>query len=106
MKHSLKRSLAIAGVLAVGTFTGLSATAASAATPEVGNIDVDRIGSLTVHKFLHQSGTTEGDISEAPAAGDFTGPVEDVDFTAYPLIKHGETAPLDITARARWPLSA
>lgn len=97
------RMLAVTGVVAIAAMATLSGTA-QAAPQDYGNVDGEREGSLTVHKFLHQSGTQTGDISQPPAAGDFTDPVAGVEFTAYPLIKDGETAPLDLTVPANWSL--
>lgn len=104
MKNKRIRAIATAGVATIAAMSAFGVTAAQAAPQDFGNIDADRAGSLTVHKFLHQSGTTEGDISEAPAPGDFTDPVADVEFTAYPLVKEGESAPLDLTVAANWDL--
>ncbi|MGP6170813.1 SpaH/EbpB family LPXTG-anchored major pilin [Microbacterium sp. A204] len=96
------RALAAVGIAAVGAMSLFGATAAMAVPDDFGNIDGGLEGSLTVHKFLHQSGAHEGDISEPPADGDFTDPVADVEFTVYPLIKDGETLPLNLTVAANW----
>lgn len=95
------RVFALSGIAALGLASLIGAgTAAHAAPQDFGNIDGDRLGSLTVHKFLHQSGTAEGDISEAPAPGDFSDPVADVIFTAYPVLD-GST-PVDLTVTENW----
>ena len=94
------RLAAVLGVAAVGLSSLMGATAANAAAQDFGNIDGDRTGSLTVHKYLHQNGGAEGDISQAPASGDFTDPVAGVIFTAYPLLKSGQ--PLDLTVASNW----
>lgn len=99
-ERKVHRLAAVLGVAAVGLSSLMGATAANAAAQDFGNIDEDRTGSLTVHKYLHQSGDVEGDISQAPAAGDFTDPVAGVVFTAYPLLKNGQ--PLDLTVPASW----
>ncbi|MGM7669203.1 SpaH/EbpB family LPXTG-anchored major pilin [Microbacterium sp. A93] len=101
-RHKTSRATALLSALALGTLAVVGgSTAAFAAPAEYGNIDFSQTGSLTVHKYLHQAaGGTVGDISEAPAPGDFTNPVEDVVFTAYPLLKSG--AALDLTAPATW----
>ncbi|QBE49273.1 SpaH/EbpB family LPXTG-anchored major pilin [Leucobacter triazinivorans] len=88
-----------AAALGLTVLVGSSA-AAIAAPQDFGNIDPDRTGSVTVHKFLNQSGTASGDISEAPAAGDFADPVADVEFTVYPLLESG--SPLDLTVPENW----
>lgn len=101
-RHKTSRVAALLGALTLGTLAAAGgSTAALAAPAEYGNIDFSKTGSLTVHKYLHQavSGTI-GDISEAPADGDFTDPVEDVVFTVYPLLKDG--AALDLTVPASW----
>lgn len=77
-----------------------SVPAVHAAPQDFGNIDADRSGSLTVHKYLHQSGSAQGDISQAPADGAFSDPVKDVEFTVYPLLKDG--MPLDLTVPSEW----
>src|SRR5690625_3543959 len=93
--------MALLGATALGLTTLLGTGSAALAAPQdFGNVEDDRIGSLTVHKFLHQSGTAEGDISEAPAPGDFTDPVAGVEFTVYPLLEGG--APVDLTVPENW----
>ncbi|WP_226531853.1 SpaH/EbpB family LPXTG-anchored major pilin [Microbacterium paraoxydans] len=100
-RNKTQRVLSIMGVTALGLGAVMSAgTAAYAAPQDYGNIDPDRTGSLTVHKFLHQDGDVEGDISTAPADGDFSDPVADVVFTAYPLLEGG--SPLDLTVPENW----
>lgn len=100
-RNNTRRALALLGATALGLGALLSAgTAAYAAPQDYGNIDPSRTGSLTVHKYLHQNGTVEGDISQAPAAGDFTDPVADVVFTAYPLLLNG--TPLDLNVASNW----
>ncbi|MHC9044573.1 SpaH/EbpB family LPXTG-anchored major pilin [Microbacterium saperdae] len=91
---------AVLGVAAVGLASMVAASAAHADAQDFGNIDADRTGSLTVHKYLHQTGDVEGDISAPPAAGDFTDPVADVVFTAYPLLQGG--VPLDLSIAESW----
>lgn len=98
------RISALASAAALMAAPVLAMTSATAAPQDYGNVDGDRTGSLTVHKFLHQSGTAQGDISEAPAAGTFTDPVAGVEFTAYPLVKTGDSAPLDLTVANNWGL--
>lgn len=96
-----KRFVTAVGASALGLTMLLGNIAgASAAPSDFGNIDFDRDGSLTVHKYLHQAGTTQGDPSAAPAAGDFTDPVAGVVFTAYPLLKDGVA--VDLTNNAQW----
>ncbi|MCW2289461.1 LPXTG-motif cell wall-anchored protein/fimbrial isopeptide formation D2 family protein [Leucobacter luti] len=89
----------IAGALGVAALMGAS-SAANAAPVEYGNIDTDRQGSITVHKYLHQTGSGPGDISQAPADGEFTDPVAGVGFTAFPLLSAG--APLNLDTTAAW----
>lgn len=84
------------GIIAIPGTTSL----AMAVPQDFGNIDPDRIGSLTVHKFLNQAGSATGDISQAPSAGDFTDPVAGVEFTAYPLLESGN--PVDLTIPGSW----
>lgn len=100
-RNNQRRFAAMIGVAAVGllALTGVG-TAAQAAPNDYGNIDADRQGSLTVHKYLHQDGGTEGDVSETPADGDFSDPVADVVFTVYPLLQNGE--PIDLTVPGNW----
>lgn len=99
--NNTRRALSLLGATALGLGAMLSAGAAAHAAPQdFGNIDPDRTGSLTVHKYLHQDGAVEGDISEAPAPGDFTDPVADVVFTAYPLLQNG--TPLDLNVASSW----
>ena len=98
-----KKSQAIAALsaAAIGLTAMLGASTAAFAAPQsYGDIDLDRTGSLTVHKYLHQTGSRTGDISQAPAAGDFTDPVAGVVFTAYPLLKSG--AKVDLGVAANW----
>ena len=96
-----RRLAAMLGATAVGmaAFMGASSTA-FAAPAEYGNIDFGETGSLTVHKYLHQVTPKEGDISQAPAAGDFADPVAGVVFTAYPLLKDGQE--IDLSVAANW----
>lgn len=96
--HALRRVVAALGAAALAAASLTAALPASAQT--FGNIDTDATGSLTVHKYLHQSGTTEGNISQAPAEGDFTDPVAGVQFTVYPLLKDG--AAIDLGVAANW----
>lgn len=96
----MHRLAAVLGVATVGICSAVGATAAHASPQDYGNIDEDRTGSLTVHKYLYQVGDVEGDISEEPAAGDFSDPVADVVFTAYPLLKDGQ--PLDLAVATNW----
>lgn len=96
-----RRVTTLVSAAAIGITAILGSTSAAFAAPATfGNIDGDRDGSLTVHKFLNQEGSTEGDISEAPAAGDFTDPVSGVEFTVYPLLKSG--TPVDLTVPGNW----
>lgn len=100
-RFNSRRLPASLGALVVGaTMVMASVPAAHAAPQDFGNIDADRTGSLTVHKYLHQSGSVEGDISQAPADGTFSNPVKDVEFTVYPLLKDGD--PLDLTVPSAW----
>ena len=92
---------ALVGATALGlTAVVGTSTAAFAAPQDFGNIDTDRSGSLTVHKFLHQTGSQTGDISQAPAAGDFSDPVAGVEFTVYPLLQDG--TPVDLGVPENW----
>lgn len=96
-----RRTLAISGIAALGIASVIGAgTIAHAAPQDFGNIDQERMGSLTVHKYLHQTGMVEGDISEAPDVGDFTDPVEDVVFTIYPILEAG--LPVNLGDTAVW----
>ncbi|WP_268776193.1 SpaH/EbpB family LPXTG-anchored major pilin [Microbacterium sp. Root1433D1] len=95
-----RRTLTLMGAAALGVSTLMGAGAAYAAPQDYGNIDPDRTGSLTVHKYLHQTGTVEGDISQAPADGTFTDPVAGVEFTVYPLLEGG--TPIDLTVPENW----
>lgn len=77
-----------------------TSSAAQAAPQDYGNIDQNRQGSITVHKYLHQNGAGPGDISGPPAAGDFSDPIAGVTFAAYPLLKSG--SPLNLSDSANW----
>lgn len=103
MKTTTTRRRFAAGLsaLALGATIALaSGSIAIAAPQDFGNIDGDRSGSLTVHKFLHQDPVGVGDISEAPVEGDFSDPLAGVGFTAYPLLKDGVA--LDVTVPSVW----
>lgn len=89
----------VAGVMGVAALFGAS-TAAHAAPVEYGNIDQLKRGSITVHKYLHQATSIPGNVSSAPKAGDFSGPIADVGFVAYPLLKDG--APFDLSQSGNW----
>ncbi|WP_198147926.1 SpaH/EbpB family LPXTG-anchored major pilin [Microbacterium sp. XT11] len=100
-RSNTSRALSLIGATALGLGALLGAGSAAYAAPQdYGDLDPDRTGSLTVHKYLHQNGTAEGDLSEGPAPGDFTDPVADVVFTAYPLLLDG--APLDLGVSETW----
>ncbi len=100
--HKSARIAAMLGAVALGTAAiAGGATAANAEPAGYGNIDFTEPASLTVHKYLHQSGAHRGDISEAPEDGDFTDPVEDVVFTVYPLLDL-DGDPLDLTDPETW----
>lgn len=89
----------VAGVLGVAALMG-SGSAAQAAPQDYGNIDQNRMGSITVHKYLHQTGAGPGDVSTGPTAGEFSDPVAGVTFAAYPLLKSG--TPLNLGDSANW----
>ncbi|MFJ6419051.1 SpaH/EbpB family LPXTG-anchored major pilin [Paeniglutamicibacter sp. NPDC091659] len=100
-KKIVQRLGAALGATAIGAVALIGATPAAFAAPaDYGNIDTDRDGSLTVHKYLHQTGDVVGDPSQAPADGDFTDPVAGVTFTAYPLLKDG--APVNLGVASSW----
>ena len=100
-KKIVQRLGAALGATAIGAVALIGATPAAFAAPaDYGNIDTTRDGSLTVHKYLHQSGNVVGDPSAAPAVGDFSDPVAGVTFTAYPLLKDG--APVDLGVASSW----
>lgn len=105
-KKIVQRLGAALGVTVIGAVALIGVSPAAMAAPaagDYGNIDFDREGSLTVHKFLHQAGTKVGDPSTAPADGEFTDPVEDVVFTAYPLLKGAAPGiPVDLSVPASW----
>ncbi|MBC9927726.1 MULTISPECIES: SpaH/EbpB family LPXTG-anchored major pilin [unclassified Leucobacter] len=101
--HKTSRVAALLGAFALSAaaLTG-GATAAFAEPPSFGNIDFSKPGSLTVHKYLHQTGTpTVGDISAAPDADDYTNPVAGVEFTVYPLLTT-LGAEIDLEDPATW----
>lgn len=89
----------VAGVLGVVALLG-SSSAAYAAPQDYGNIDQNRTGSITVHKYLHQNDAEAGDISAPPTADQFSDPVAGVGFTAYPILKSG--SPLNLAEAANW----
>lgn len=100
-RKTMRRMAAMIGAVAVGVTAVVGASPAAFAAPQgYGDIDFDREGSLTLHKYLHQVNGSEGDVSQAPAAGDFTDPVEGVVFTVYPLLKDGQ--PVDLSVPANW----
>lgn len=100
-RNTKRRIAALLGTAAVGITALMGAGSAAFAAPQgYGDIDFDRDGSLTVHKYLHQKTPGSGDISQAPANGDFTDPVQGVVFTAYPLLKDG--AAIDLTRAGSW----
>lgn len=100
-RNTRRRVAAMIGAAAVGVVALMGGGSAAVAAPQgFGDIDFERSGSLTVHKFLHQVTPGQGDISEAPADGEFTDPVEGVVFTVYPLLKNGQA--LDLTVPANW----
>lgn len=100
-RNTGRRIAAMLGAAAVGITALMGASGAAFAAPATyGNIDLDKTGSLTVHKYLHQVIAKEGDISKAPADGDFTDPVAGVVFTAYPLLKDGSK--IDLSVAANW----
>lgn len=100
-KNITRRVGAALGATAIGVSALIGgASAALAAPADFGNIDGDRSGSLTVHKYLHQTNGSIGDPSQAPGADDFSDPVAGVTFTAYPLLKDG--AAVDLTLQESW----
>ena len=100
-RQNMRRGAVMLGATVLGMVALMGAnTTANAVVQGVGEIDFERQGSLTVHKYLHQTGTHEGDISSAPAAGDFTDPVQDVVFTVYPVLKNGN--PIDLAQPGNW----
>lgn len=100
-RNTPRRISATIGAAAIGLTAVFGTSSAAVAAPQgFGDIDFDRTGSLTVHKYLHQVTPKEGDISEAPADGDFTDPVEGVIFTAYPLLKDGVA--VDLSVASNW----
>lgn len=100
MNQQRRFGLGAAAALAAGALALLGASTASAAPQGFGDIDFGKTGSLTVHKYLTQTGSTVGDPSAPPAAGDFTDPVANVEFTVYPLLKDGD--PIDLEDPAAW----
>lgn len=100
----MQRLGAALGATAIGAVALIGATPAAFAAPsdpaDFGNIDFDREGSLTVHKFLHQTGDVVGNPGEAPADDTFTDPVAGVTFTVYPLLKDGN--PVDLSVADSW----
>ncbi len=90
VRNRLSRVTAAVGAVALGAVGLLGVgTAANAAAgdPSYGNINPSEKGSITIHKFLNQTGTEEGDI--ATGVSGFLDPVEGVVFTVYPLFKDG-----------------
>lgn len=101
VKNRLSRVAAAVGAVALGAvgLLGVGAVAnADPADPSYGNIAPDEKGSITIHKFLNQTGDDEGDISTGNSG--FSDPVEGVVFTVYPLHKDGTK--LDLTVPASW----
>lgn len=84
--------LAVAGVLALGGMTGLTARAAQ---PGYGNIDGAKKGSIIIHKHEHQSGTSE--IAKPDGSVNLTSPgINGVTFTICRITD------LDLTVSAGW----
>ena len=97
MKSRSLRVLAVTGAAAVASATMFGGAAAQA--QGAGNIDFSQSGSLTVHKYLQQSGSAEGDVTGQTPPG-FDDPVAGVGFTAYPLLMDGD--PVDLQDNAAW----
>lgn len=91
---------ATAGAALLGVTLLTAGGSAWAAPQDYGNIDEDRTGSLTVHKYLQQSETVTGDPSQGPAEGAFSDPVAGVGFTIYPLLRDGVA--IDVTDGDSW----
>ncbi len=80
-----RRVLVALGALTLGLAGAVGAAAPASA--DAGNIDFDKLGSIIIHKHVHQSGQTG-----SADGGDLTSPaVENVGFTAYPI----SSLPLD-----------
>ena len=101
VKHRLSRVVAAVGAVAVGAvgLVGLGTVAsADPVVPDYGNIKSDEEGSITIHKFLNQKESEEGNIATGDSG--FIEPVENVVFTVFPLFKDG--AQLDLTDPSAW----
>jgi fimbrial isopeptide formation D2 family protein/LPXTG-motif cell wall-anchored protein len=85
-----RRVLAVLGAVSLGLVGAVAAAAPASA--DSGNIDFAKLGSIIIHKHVHQSGQTG-----SAAGGNLTSPgVENVRFTAYPI------ASLPLTDAASW----
>ena len=106
MSRGLSRLTAALGAFAVAAvgLIGGGAVANAAASP--GNIDLNALGSLTIHKYMNQPpGAGTGNISTGAVSDPgFVEPVEGVVFTAYRLGTGSGAAftPLDLGVAANW----
>ena len=95
-----RRVLAVLGAFALaGVGVLAAATPAQAAPDDFGNIDPARASSIIVHKHKHQTGTsvTGAPDGSTPIPSD---PLENVRFTAYPLLRNGGA--IDLTVPEAW----
>lgn len=98
VKHRLSRVVAAVGAVAVGAVGLIGLGTVANAETSYGNIDAHEKGSITIHKYLNQTGTNEGDISTGH--NEFIEPVEGVVFEVYPLYKDG--VKVDLSVASSW----
>ncbi len=85
-----RRLTAVLGAVALSLIGAVGAAAPASA--DSGNIDFGKLGSIIIHKHVHQSGQTG-----SPTGGNLTSPgVENVGFTAFPITS------LPLTDAASW----
>ncbi len=74
-----RRLAAVLGAVALSLIGAVGAAAPASA--DSGNIDFGKLGSIIIHKHVHESGQTG-----SPTGGNLTSPgVENVGFTAFPI---------------------
>lgn len=105
-EHKFRRSgVAVLGVIALGVSAMLGSSAATAAPDyDFGNIESVPAGgsSLTVHKYQDQAPGGATGNPDGTVTGTFQKPIEDVVFTAYPLLNQADSKPVDLLTYEGW----
>ncbi len=78
-----RRVLAVLGAVTLGLVGAVGAAAPASADDAFGNVDTNKLGSLTIHKHVHQGSATP--VEASPAGPDTipSDPVAGVTFNAY-----------------------